>query len=71
MTPKEIRESGDYYNHHTASRRGYMSRRNGGTETAEPYRGRFGEGYRILSCRWDTTQHISVSYWIRKEVQND
>ncbi len=66
MEPIELMTSKDYEYHHTASRRGYISRKIDGI--VEPYKGRFGEGYVILSPRYDTTVYISVSYYIKKEV---
>ena len=65
MTPRELRDSADYYHHHTGSRRGYVSRKGDGI--VEPYSGRFGEGYRIISPRWDTTMFVNVEYYILKE----
>lgn len=69
-TLEEIRNSGDYYNHHTESRRGFISRKGG--EKVKPYVGIFGKGFIIVSPRWDTPDHINISYWIeRKEGSND
>lgn len=70
-TLEEIRNSGDYYKHHTESRRGYISRKKGG-EKVKPYVGIFGKGFIIVSPRWDTKQCINIAYWIeRKEGDND
>lgn len=64
MTIKELRESDAYKWHHTGSRRGYESRKGDGH--IEPYKGRFGEGYIIISPRYDTTQYVNVEYYIKK-----
>ena len=52
-----------YRYHHTAARRGYVSRRAGSLPPA-PYSGRFGNGYTIARARWDTTSYIYVDYYI-------
>lgn len=65
MTYNELINNDNYYNHHTASEMGYVSRRR--EPEVHPYRGRFGEGYKVLSPRWDTTQYVYVTYYIRKE----
>lgn len=62
-TIEEIMKAG-YKQHHTASQRGYLSRK-GGHEII-PYKGRFGEGYKVLSPRWDTTQYVTVTYYIKE-----
>ena len=51
--------------HHTASRRGYVSRRTEGK--VEQYEGRFGKGYIIVLPRWDTTQYVTLKYYIEEE----
>lgn len=50
--------------HHTASRRGYVSRKSEGK--VEPYEGRFGKGYIIVRPRIDTTQYVYVEYYIEE-----
>lgn len=65
MTIEELKNSPEYIEHHTASRRGYISRKSDGR--IEPYDGRFGKGYVILRPRWDTTQYINVTYFVEKE----
>lgn len=52
--------------HHSASRRGYVSRKSNGF--VEPYSGRFGTGYVIVTPRFDTTRYVDVSYYLTKEV---
>lgn len=47
---------------HTASRRGYLSRKGG--SKVEPYKGKFGQGFALLAPRWDTSQYVSVTYYI-------
>ncbi len=56
-------ENGELRYHHSASRRGYVSRKeiNGVVET---YNGKFGKGYMLLIPRWDTTQYVTVEYYV-------
>lgn len=63
MTIKQIKQ--EYVYHHTASARGYISRRKDGI--IEPYKGRFGTGYKIMRPRWDTTQYCYVDYYVKDE----
>lgn len=64
MTVEELRNNDNYIWHHTGSRRGYESRKSDGH--IESYKGRFGEGYIIISPRYDTTQYVNVEYYIKK-----
>ena len=59
----EILNAG-YTLHHIASQRGYISRR--GEDEIIPYKGKFGDGYKVLSPRWDTTQYVRVSYYTKE-----
>ena len=54
---KELRE------HHTASARGYISRKSSGV--VKEYTGKFGQGYTISYPRLDTTQYYTVVYYIK------
>ena len=65
MTIKELENSKEYYLHHTATRRGYESRKTDGI--IKEYSGRFGNGYIIVRPRFDTTQYVTYEYYIRKE----
>ena len=65
MTINEIKNSPEYYYHHRASRRGYISRKCEGK--IEPYNGRFGEGYIIVTPRRDTTQYVDIDYYIKEK----
>ena len=65
MTVHELETSREYICHHTASCRGYVSRKSDGV--VEEYHGRFGDGYKVLHPRWDTTTYCWVSYYIRKD----
>ncbi|MGN0557860.1 MAG: hypothetical protein ACI4IS_00215 [Acutalibacteraceae bacterium] len=60
MTTAEVRANYKY--HHTASRRGYESRKSDGH--VEEYNGRFGKGYIIVTPRWDTTSYVNIEYYI-------
>ena len=51
-----------YILHHTASRRGYESRKSSGH--LEQYKGRFGEGFIFVTPRHDTTQYVNIAYYI-------
>lgn len=51
-----------YTLHHLASRRGYESRKSSGH--LEQYNGRFGEGFILVTPRYDTTQYINIAYYI-------
>lgn len=68
MTPtlETIAADRRYYLHHTASRRGYVSRKTPGR--LEPYSGKFGRGYVAIAPRWDTTQYVNITYYIEKEI---
>ena len=65
MTYKELLDNDNYYYHHSASRRGYVSRRC--KPQVEPYKGRFGEGYIVVKPRWDTTQYVGIEYHIKND----
>lgn len=47
---------------HTSLFRGYVSRVKG--QTLEPYKGRFGEGVKLLSCNHGSTRYSYVTYYI-------
>ena len=64
MTVDDLLRSPDYQYHHTASRRGYVSRRSQGY--IEPYAGRYGKGYVWVRPRWDTSYYVYVSYYIER-----
>lgn len=63
MTIDELRNNPAYKVHHTASRRGYISRKGAGK--VEPYKGRFGEGFIHIEPRTDTTQYVWITYYIK------
>lgn len=47
---------------HTSLYRGYVSRVKG--QTVEPYKGKFGEGVKLLSCNRNSTRYSYVTYYI-------
>lgn len=47
---------------HTSLFRGYVSRVKG--QTVEPYKGRFGEGVKLLSCNHNSTRYSYVTYYV-------
>lgn len=56
--------AGQLVEHHTATRRGYVSRKSSGI--VEGYAGRFGAGYVLVSPRWDSTQYVNVTYYVTR-----
>lgn len=67
MTIEQLKESAEYYLHHTAKRVGYESRKGNGH--IEEYNGKFGTGYVLITPRYDTTRYTNISYYIKKEEQ--
>lgn len=65
MTIKELEKDTRYKYHHTATHRGYISRKI--DCYVGQYKGRFGEGYVVSRPRWDTTQYYYVDYYIKNE----
>lgn len=58
--------SGQRYKlHHTATAKGYISRKV--PEVLEEYTGRFGTGYIVHYPRFDTTNYHYVVYYIKEE----
>ena len=62
MTVKELEANKKYRVHHTASRRGYESRKGDGH--VEAYNGRFGKGYIAVTPRYDTKRYVYITYYI-------
>jgi uncharacterized lipoprotein len=56
-------KNGELKQLHTASKRGYVSRKTDGIVTE--YSGKFGEGYTIAAPRFDTTQYVNVTYYVK------
>ena len=56
-------ENMGYSEHHTSRCRGYVSRKIDGV--IRPYRGKFGEGYAVLSPAWDSTTYCYITYYIK------
>lgn len=55
--------NGQLYNlHHTATAKGYMSRKV--PEKLEEYKGRYGIGYKVHRPRFDTTNYHYVDYYV-------
>ena len=67
MTIEEIKEN--YKEHHTARAKRYVSRRSEGE--IEPYKGKYGEGYKIYYPAWDSTQYCYVTYYIKEDKENE
>lgn len=47
---------------HTSLYRGYVSRVEG--QKVEPYKGKFGEGVKLLSCNRTSTRYSYVTYYV-------
>lgn len=47
---------------HTSLYRGYVSRVKG--QEVEPYKGRFGEGVKLLSCNRNSTRYSYITYYV-------
>ena len=56
-------EAGELTKLHTSYVRRYVSRVTG-PEVIE-YKGRFGEGYAVLSPNWDSTRYSHITYYVR------
>ena len=65
MTLTELKNNPNYYLHHTATARGYISHK---IEYFGPreYTGKFGTGYTVERPRWDTTNYHYIDYYIHK-----
>lgn len=47
----------------TSTARGYVSRKM--NYVVQDYKGRYGEGYKVLYPRYDTTRYCTCEYWVR------
>ena len=63
MTIESIIAERGLIRHHTASMRGYVSRKLPAGQVRE-YSGRFGAGLVHIQPRWDTTQYVYVTYYV-------
>lgn len=64
LTPDMIRNDPNLTYHHTATGRGYVSRKCDGI--VETYSGHFGTGYIIKVPRFDTSNYCYIEYWVRE-----
>lgn len=55
--------AGELIAHHTASRRGYASRK-APEGRVESYSGKFGRGYVRVLPRWDSTRYVTIEYYV-------
>ena len=60
-TLTELREN--YYEHHTCTAMGYISRKSDGVIV--PYKGRYGEGYKYLQPNWDSSNYCLCTYFVK------
>mgnify|MGYP003292593277 CR=1 FL=1 len=65
MTITELKNNLNYKFHHSALRRGYVSRKSEGK--IEEYSGRFGKGYILITPNWNSTQYVNISYYIKQD----
>lgn len=63
----EVLSKMGYAYHHTATMRGYTSRKTPGLEVCK-YNGRFGVGYIVIRPRYDTSRYVYIDYML-KEVR--
>lgn len=54
--------------HATSWARGYVSRVGSGHNGILPYKGRYGEGYKVYTASWESTRYCRVRYYIREEA---
>ena len=65
MTRQDLIASG-YKLHHSARCRDYVSRRaDENALPAVPYAGKFGHGYTVKVCAYDSTNYCWIEYWIK------
>lgn len=62
ITPEQLIKLG-YREHHTATERGYISRKIDHVTTE--YNGRFGSGYKVHYPRFDTNNFHYVTYYVK------
>ena len=65
MTLTELKNDPQYYLHHTAAARGYLSRKIDHFGPRE-YTGKFGTGYIVERPRWDTSNYHYIDYYIHR-----
>lgn len=51
--------------HHSALASGYVSRKL--AAVVEPYDGRFGRGFRVLTTNYRSTQYCNVAYYVHAD----
>lgn len=56
-----------YRLHHSATQKGYISRKTKGCVT--DYLGRFGSGYIYHRPLYNGTQYHMIEYWVKKEIE--
>lgn len=58
--------NGEIKMHHTSYVRLYVSRKS--KPLVEEYKGKFGEGYVVLSPNWNSSRYSLKTYYVVKEV---
>ncbi|MGB4204969.1 MAG: hypothetical protein WBJ84_05035 [Bacteroidales bacterium] len=53
---------------HTSYVRTYVSRKSG--EIVRPYKGKFGEGFALLSPNWDSSRYSYITYYVCRYRRN-
>lgn len=56
-------EAGKLRELHTSWTRGYVSRKSDGK--VFEYKGRFGEGYALLTPSWESTSYCHITYFVK------
>jgi len=66
-TYSEIKKNPKYKLHHPSWGKGYVSRKLTEAEfPVEPYKGRFGKGYKVKKPNWNSTTYCIIEYWVEK-----
>lgn len=55
-----------YVYHHTSLFRGYVSRKGSDQDEPKPYKGKFGRGYIVDSCNYNSTNYSFRTYFIEE-----
>lgn len=68
MTYHELINNPKHYEHHAATKRGYVSRKASAPIPIMEYEGRFGKGYIVLFPRFDTHNYCTAVYYIERKT---
>lgn len=66
----KLETDGVLYEHHECTCKGYISRKLSLEQLpVYPYKGKFGNGFKVLLPNWESTNYSRVKYFIYKEGQ--